>query len=212
LYKLTEKVLEASAASYERAKYTWKKEQVLKLLEKARRDRQLAISLTEALHAPDFTSTAAGFVTPSPTHETAAGLNRFEHADVQTTLVVQRRDLLVGDNLDCDIELVNAGRESAQLAMMDQVVPRGFELVSFPERCRREDGCINLRGRRLEALGTEDVKIILKPTVKGMFTLKPRITYLDETGSYRTSEPEPVKVTVNEIGISGWLKGPDTRR
>ena len=31
---------------------------------------------------------------------------------------------------------------------------------------------------------------------------------LDETGNYKSHEPEPVTITVKELGISGWLKGP----
>jgi len=31
--------------------------------------------------------------------------------------------------------------------------------------------------------------------------------YLDESGKYKSSEPQPVTVTVKELGISGWLKG-----
>jgi hypothetical protein len=42
---------------------------------------------------------------------------------------------------------------------------------------------------------------------KGMFVMKPRILYLDETGKYRSHEPEPITITVKELGISGWLKG-----
>ena len=37
--------------------------------------------------------------------------------------------------------------------------------------------------------------------------LKPRKSYLDENGKYRSYEPEPVSVIVRELGIKGWLKG-----
>ena len=36
--------------------------------------------------------------------------------------------------------------------------------------------------------------------------------YLDETGKYKSCEPELVDVIVKELGISGWLKGPEKRR
>jgi hypothetical protein len=41
-----------------------------------------------------------------------------------------------------------------------------------------------------------------------MFQLKPRVLYLDEDGKYRTFDTEPVAITVKELGIRGWLKGP----
>jgi len=38
--------------------------------------------------------------------------------------------------------------------------------------------------------------------------LKLRVLYLDETGKYRSYEPERATIKVKELGISGWLKGP----
>jgi hypothetical protein len=35
--------------------------------------------------------------------------------------------------------------------------------------------------------------------------------YLDESGRYRSHEPEPIDITVKELGIAGWLKGPERR-
>ena len=64
-----------------------------------------------------------------------------------------------------------------------------------------------MKGRRLDPLKTVEVKLVLKPKVQGQFTLKPRILYLDESGRYKSHEPEPIEVTVRELGISGWLKG-----
>jgi len=58
-------------------------------------------------------------------------------------------------------------------------------------------------------LKTEEVKIVIKPVSKGLFTMKPRILYLDEAGKYKSHEPEPVRITVKELGISGWIRGKD---
>jgi hypothetical protein len=59
----------------------------------------------------------------------------------------------------------------------------------------------------LRALKAEELKFVLKPKVQGTFTLKPTILYLDENGKYKSHEPEPVSITVKELGIKGWLKG-----
>jgi len=211
LYLLAEKVLEASADSYEKAEYPGKKEQVLKLLEKVRRDRQLALSLTEALRAPDIVLTTSGFASPTSAYEKATGLERFEHADVQASVIAKPTDLQVGQSLNIVIELVNAGRGTAQLTKVEEVIPRGFEIVSEPEKYRLEDSYLNMKGRRLDALKTEDVKLALKPTVRGEFTLRPRIMYLDEAGKYKSCEPESVTIIVKELGITGWLKGPERK-
>lgn len=67
---------------------------------------------------------------------------------------------------------------------------------------------LNMKGKRLPPLKPEDVKLVLKPLNKGTFHLKPRVLYLDETGKYKSHEPDPITITVKELGISGWLKGP----
>jgi hypothetical protein len=64
-----------------------------------------------------------------------------------------------------------------------------------------------VRALRLSPLKTEEIRLLLKPKAQGVFTLKPRILYLDENGKYKTHEPEPTTVTVKELGIKGWLKG-----
>jgi hypothetical protein len=53
----------------------------------------------------------------------------------------------------------------------------------------------------------EKVKPILKPKIQGVFPIKPRILYLDENSKYKSNEPEPINITVKELGIKGWLKG-----
>ena len=36
---------------------------------------------------------------------------------------------------------------------------------------------------------------------------KPTSLYLEENGKYKSYEPEPIDVTVRELGIKGWIKG-----
>jgi hypothetical protein len=206
-YAMAEKVLGASAISYEKADQPGKKSQVLKLLAKVKEDRELALSLTEVLRAPDVVSTTMAFSTPTPARERAAGIERFEHADIQATLVAKPKELHVGQELNLEIEMVNAGRGAAQLTKIEETIPKGFVIVQEPEMYRMDDRQINLKGRRLDALKTEDLRLVLRPTTKGNFKLNPRIMYLDESGTSRLCEPVPVEVAVKEMGISGWLRG-----
>jgi len=209
LYTMAEKVLQTSAGSFMKAEHPEKREQVLRLLEKVKEERELALSLSEVLHAPSIVSATTTFTTPTPTQENAVGLERFEHADVQANLIIRQKTLKVGENLDLEIELVNAGKGPALLIKLAEVIPEGFDLTEKPEIYRVEDSYLNMKGKRLDPLKTEDVKLVLKPKVQGTFPLKPRIHYLDENGKYKAHEPEPTTITVKELGISGWLKGPE---
>ncbi len=95
----------------------------------------------------------------------------------------------------------------ALLIKVDEVVPEGFDIKEVPETYVVEDSFINMKGKRLNPLKTEDVKMVVNPRSKGTFVVKPRVLYIDETGKYKFHEPEPVTITVKELGIKGWIKG-----
>ena len=207
LYRAAEKMLQTSAGAYMKAEHPEKSAQVQALLEKVREEREFAASLIEVLHAPTMVSTTAAFTTPSPTKEEAVGLERFEHADVQANVIVRQKEVKIGEFLSLMIELVNAGKAPALLIKVNEVIPEGFELGEKPEAYRVEDSYIDMKGKRIGPLKTEELRLILKPNAQGTFTLKPTILYLDENGKYKTHEPEPVTITVKELGIKGWIKG-----
>ena len=89
-YLAVEKILEASAAGFGQAEQPGKKDQVLRLLENVKREREFAVSLTELFHAPLAVSSTASFAGPAPTYEQPVGLERFEHADIQANLVAPK--------------------------------------------------------------------------------------------------------------------------
>ena len=196
-----------SAGSFMKAEHPEKRDQVQKLLEKVKEERELASSLSEVLHAPSIVSTTTAFTTPTPTQENAVGLERFEHADIQANVITRQKELKVGENLDLEVELVNAGKGAAILIKLAEVIPEGFEIAEKPEIYRVEDSYVNMKGKRLDPLKTEEVKLVLRPKVQGVFPLKPRILYLDENSKAKSYEPEPVTITVKELGIKGWIKG-----
>jgi hypothetical protein len=207
LYSMAEKVLQTSAGSFMRAEHPEKREQVLGLLEKIRKERELAISLTEVLHAPSIVSATSSFMTPTSTREEAVGSERFEHADIQANLIIRQKELRIGENLELEIELVNAGKGPALLIKVTEIIPNSFELVEKPNIYRVEDSYLSMKGKRLDPLKTEEVRLVLKPKVQGVFSLKPTVLYLDENGKYKAHMPEPISITVKELGIKGWLKG-----
>jgi len=207
LYIMAEKVLQTSGGAFMKAEHPEKTEQVQRLLEKVKEERELALSLSEVFHAPSIVSTTAAFNTPGSTHENAVGLEKFEHADVHANIIVNRNELKVGETLDLEIELANAGKGTALLDKIEGAIPNGFEIAEKLQTYRIEGCNVNMKGRRLEQLKGEDVTLSLKPKHKGSFTLRPVILYLDENGNAKSHEPEPIIITVKELGISGWIKG-----
>jgi hypothetical protein len=207
LFAMAEKILQTSAGSFMKAEHPEKREQVLRLLDKVKEERELALSLSEVLHTPSIVSTTTAFNTPTPNHENAVGLEKFENANIQANIMARQRQLKVGENLELEIELVNAGKGPALLIKITELIPKGFELGETPEVYRVEDSYLNMKGKRIDPLKTEEVRLTLKPKVQGEFLLKPTVLYLDENGQYKSHQPEPIALTVTELGIKGWLKG-----
>jgi len=207
LLTMAEKVLQTSAGSFMKAEHPEKREQVLRLLERVKQERELALSLNEILHTPSIVSTTTAFNTPTPNKENSVGLEKFENANIQANIITRQRQLKVGESLELEIELVNAGKGPALLIKINEVIPSGFELTEKPEIYRVEDSYLNMKGKRIDPLKTEEIKLTLKPRIQGEFLLKPTVLYLDENGRYRSHEAEPVNITVKELGIKGWIKG-----
>src|SRR2546427_2919710 len=207
LFLIAEKVLLSSAETFQKADQPAKKQQVQRILQKVRRDKELAVSLRDVLATTPIMSTST-FPSPEPLLERATGLQQFENADIRASLIAPKNKIIVvGDNLELEIQLANAGRGHAQLVKLENLVPNGFELKQKPESYRIEECDLNLKGKQLGPLKTEEFKLLLKAKTKGSYTLRPRVLYLDESGKYKSHEPEPIEVTVKELGISGWLKG-----
>jgi hypothetical protein len=205
-YMVAEKALEASAESYKKAEDHSRREQTLKLLEKAREQRELAISFAEVLRTPIVASTNA-FSAPTPTSEKATGLERFEHAEVESNLILSRNELKVGEDVELEIDVANAGKGQALLSLIEGAIPEGFDIRAKPEIYRIEGFNINMKGKRLDPLKAEEVKLCLRPKHRGLFTIGPTIRYLDENGNSKSHQPEPVTITVKEMGIKAWIKG-----
>ncbi len=204
-YQMAEKLLQASAGSYMKAKHPEKSEEVRRLLESVKEDRQLAMSLTEVLHAPTVVSTTTSFSTPSPTHEKAVGLEKFEHAAVEGNLVLSSREAKAGEDFNLEMQITNVGKEAALLDKVEEILPADFELIAKPGYYHFEDAYLDMKGKRLPPLKTEEIRLVLRSFDKGTFAIKPKIIYVDETSHQMFCEPEPVTIKVSEVVLPGRI-------
>jgi hypothetical protein len=156
----------------------------------------------EALYCP----TCALGTVPSA-DDSGAGLERLDHAAVRASVIVRHMEVTIGEDATVELEMINAGKNPATLVKIESVLPTGFELVSGPEPYYVVRDDLHLKGRRLDPMKTEEIELVLRPKRKGSFVLKPRIFYLDEDGTYRYNDPDPVTITVKEIGLRGWIRG-----
>ena len=206
-YHLSEKHLQMAASLYGDAGYPSKKEEALKHLKRARGEKELLLTPIEALaENPAVTKTT---MTPvSLTRDQAVGLESFEAANVVGNISLDQKEVGVGAEVMLELEMANVGKTPATLIKLENIATEGIELDRQKTTNKLQDNFVDLKGKRLEYFKTHEVKIPLKATRKGSFQMRPRILFVDEKGSYRSYDFEPVSITVRELGISGWLKGP----
>ena len=199
LYSTAEKILLSSAESFMKAGFTGKKEEVLRLLGKAKTEKILALSLVEVLRTPSLTSPLRTITTALPTPERAVGLELFERAYLHAHVAVRDKSPKVDSPVDVEILLVNAGKSPARLERLEGVVSKDFELVRAPEEYRFAGNTLELRGRRLNPLETVSLKVVLRPVSQGLLNLDPKIVYLDEDGTSGSQQLGPVVILTSSI-------------
>jgi hypothetical protein len=129
-------------------------------------------------------------------------------AGIQARLIVRGNDGKVGENFKVGIEIAQNGESSVQLIRIENIIPEGFKFVKGPKLYPVEDCHLNMKGKLLNPHQTVEFKLLLKPSIKGVFTLKPKVFYMDENGELQLCEPKPLTINVKELGISGWIRGP----
>jgi len=207
-YMMTEKVLGSAVESFQKANHFEKSEETRRILKQIVEEKALAISLGEVLEAPLISSTTVSFNIPSQTHEYAVGLESFEHANLQANLYLKSKDINSGENLDFTIEIFNTGKAPASLVKVEELIPENFEVIRVPGYYKITNQYLDMKGKKLGPLSTEEISVLLKPVSKGEYMIKPRIIYMDVTGEHKSCEPEPENITVTEMGILGWIRGP----
>ena len=205
-YLMADKVLQKSIEAFSRAEHTEKTRQVQKLLEKVREERELALSLSEVLHAPTITSSTASFATISPVEEVAVGLERFEHADIQAKIVQYGENITLGEDADFGIQIINVGKEPVFLTRIENILPKNFQLTHKPDNSTLEYADLMIKGNRLEPLKTSEIGFTFRPFRKADAEIKPRIICVDETGRRMLTELEPKILHVSEAILPGRIK------
>ncbi len=204
-YIVAERVLQTSIGSYLQAKHPAKSKQVQRLLEKVKGERELAASLSTVLNAPTITSSTASFVTPTPTEEMAVGLEKFEHASIQASLTAPTRKVLVGESFSLEMQISNVGKQAILLDKIKDVIPLGFELISQPSYGHLDEEDLDMKGRQINPLKTEEITLEFRSFTDGAFEVKPKIIYLDETGRQVFSELQSVRIEVSKMVLKNRI-------
>lgn len=117
----------------------------------------------------------------------------FLHANVEANLMMQRR-VQVGEEFEIRFDLVNVARRSASLTRIEGLVPQEFEVGKIPSFCNLRNDMIDLNGKNVNPFGVETIKLTVKVTKGGTFTINPIVAYADDEGKQKTVQLAQVTV------------------
>jgi KaiC/GvpD/RAD55 family RecA-like ATPase len=199
LYFLAEKHFRQAAKLFEEGGFVVKKDEVLRHLERVEQGKQLLLTPSEMLSGAAMISSSVDVSALTVIRDRPIGLVESEYANVQGRIIVEPNKLNVGDSMEFSLQLINTGRKPALLIKTEQMIPEGFEIKGKPEFYEEEGGHLDMKGKRLDPLKTEEIRLVLRSFDKGTFTIRPRIIFLDETGRQMSCEPEPVTINISKV-------------
>ncbi|MDA4127063.1 MAG: hypothetical protein OK452_07650 [Thaumarchaeota archaeon] len=206
-YMMSEKVIQLAADLYEKAGLTGKRNETLKMMENIKEEKQLSISLTGILRDPTLTVSTSSFRGPASSFEMPTGAETLDVASLHASLFLSKEHVNLREQFEMEVEVVNTGTTPAMLIKVEDLFPDVLEVSSKPDQYRLVKNTLDLKGTRLAPMKSEEFKVSFRPKEKGLFSVKPRIVFVDSQGKLRTSETEPVTISVTEMGIGGWLRG-----
>ncbi len=202
-FSKAEKALGEAAAFFEKAKHTNMAEKAQKLLQRVREEKKLGLSLGDIFHAPDITASTASFSTIAARDEFAVGLARFEHGDVQAKLIQTEAEIKIGNPTTLEVYVINVGKEPVSLTALEDIIPSGFQLVEKPDYCQFEGTQLSMRGKRLDPLVAEGIKVVLRSFMMGSVEIEPRVVCVDFVGRELVHGLEPAVFNVVGVGLPG---------
>lgn len=195
LCKTTEIVLQEASKCYADAERVENVRQLQRLLREMKEEHELALLLSQVVRTSPIVTERA-FATPQPTSEKAVGLGKFEHSEIQANIAVSG-GAVVEQEVEVHLDIVNTGMKPCRLVKIDELIPSGMKMVAAdPMLAVVENGSIDIKGKMLEPLGVESVKLRVNVTRPGEITLRPRIVFVDDAGSLMVCEPKPATIIV----------------
>jgi tetratricopeptide (TPR) repeat protein len=124
-------------------------------------------------------------------------VERFAHADLQADLIMKKR-IVVDEENELRLDLVNVGRGSVSIIKINGLVPSTeFKVIAFPSYCCLQNGDLEMNGREIGAFQVETVKLNVKAEKIGVYSLDPRVVYVDDVGETKTCKSKPISIIVN---------------
>ena len=122
--------------------------------------------------------------------------NTFEHAKVQLSVMASRKTQ-IGEHFEMRLDLVNVGRNAALLGKIEGVIPSGLRVVNHTSFCSFQNGNVIMKEKSVGPFQVETIKLKLKATQIGTYSLNPKVTYMNELGQTKTSAAKTFTISAS---------------
>jgi tetratricopeptide (TPR) repeat protein/KaiC/GvpD/RAD55 family RecA-like ATPase len=120
---------------------------------------------------------------------------RFEHANLQAHLMVCNH-VVASEEFEMRLDLVNVSRKPGFLVKAEDLIPAEFEVTTSPSQSIVLKGSVGMKNRVVNPFQVETLKLKIKASKPGTFTLNPQVSYIDELGETNTYKTNPITITV----------------
>ena len=211
-YSMAEKLFENAARALHDSGYKDKSDEINIMLGRVRKEREVSLSLSSIYSVPSIISPSHTYPVPMPTIESPVGLEKFEKAEIQSNSQIRNKQCRIGEQVEVEIEVMNVGNGKATLLKVEPLQFEGLKVNKVPAWSRLEQSNLNLRNKILGAGEVEDIKLTIATFTKGEYSLRPKIVYKNDSGEISSHMVSLDTITVKELGISDWIRGPSRAR
>ena len=107
--------------------------------------------------------------------------------------------VVAGEEFEMRLDLVNVSRKPGLLVRAKDLLPPELMVTSHPADYSLENGAVEMKERTLGPFQVEIIKLRVKPSKPGVFTLNPEVLYIDELNETKTCKPKPITITVQPV-------------
>ena len=128
-----------------------------------------------------------------------------ETAQIQVTFTQPKNEIRVGEKEKINIYIKNVGNGAIFLKKIENIMSDEFQTLSTSDGQLVEKLNLNLNRKRLRPQETDEITIVFEPLRSGTYQIKPRINYLDDSGTELFIECHTKVFTVLEPALAGRI-------
>ncbi len=135
-------------------------------------------------------------LSPPKTREEPRRVSRIE-----TDLTLMENQVMVDEEVRLGITVANVGETPVTLESVERIIPKNFEVVLMPHHFKLKGGSIVAEEVTIDPGSREEIRLNMKASHEGTYSIHPLIKLLDDDGDEVISEPSPATVKVAEADL-----------